>query len=262
MSLGPIQRWRIWGLGPVGWCSAIVLVSLGAAVLAGVDVQYLILRSIQGVAGDSVLWWFVTAWMPFAWFQLGEPSFGLLPLAYILVALHQCPRPVSRLVVAGFFLWALATPIIHVQSSKVVGPLVSDSDVRWVLIHVVDAVIELAIAAALFGFVLRRGAPLAMLIGSMVIARALWILLGYQLLVVSPLNGHIFIQRVSVVLYHAGVGGGLLWWCIRARREHRRSLLDACQACGYSLMGLRSDLRSTTCPECGRPPTPAGTSRA
>jgi hypothetical protein len=110
------------GFGWVGYVSGVILIALVAAMVAGVELRYELLKLIVSTLGVDAMMYFVVR-IGFLALSIFEPSVSVVTGAVILVAFQVSPyriRPIFQLVVFSFctvwFLVPLEIYIALVQS--------------------------------------------------------------------------------------------------------------------------------------------------
>jgi hypothetical protein len=110
------------GFGWVGYVSGVILIALVAAMVAGVELRYELLKLIVSTLGVDAMMYFVLR-IGFLGLSIFEPSVSVVTGAVILVAFQVSPyriRPIIQLVVFSFctvwFLVPLEIYIALVQS--------------------------------------------------------------------------------------------------------------------------------------------------
>ncbi len=234
------------GFGPAGWVLTPIAIAIAACWYLGIDLRNKLFWLITDTLGVDALYWVVSRWLPWAWFQLSEPVFSPICVAYILVLCHLSPRRVAWWKYGLLGAWCVLVPALAVPAYRVL-PGMSTSGWAAALLGAAD----LIGTGAMLWLVVGRWRILSVALIGMVLGRASWVVLteaaatnGLMLTVTRELYWG------SLLLYHASIAGSLLWWVSDSRRARRRSA-TACPACGYELAGLPAGGDGIQCPECG-----------
>jgi hypothetical protein len=229
----------IWGFGWIGWIACGALAALLAMVLAGVDFTILYVNFIHDLFGLKFLFWFLVSVHAGHCFTILGPTFGLIGLCIVVVALFiHLPRH-GWWRCAPLIVWALIHPAMYraeMHMTQWIGTMITGVQISEVEAIEFDGMIFESVTCALLFLVTGSWVVLLATFFLMLASQQVDNVLG----AFPPFGGH-----SAVVLWNAGLAVILLWWAIQARR--RVFGPGRCAACGYDLRGVAHE----RCPECG-----------
>ena len=260
-TLHPILGFR-WA----GWTAAAILACLIAATLAGVDLQFQLLRAINAAGGDGAVQWFL-GWMAFQWIAMRSSDFGLAAAIALAGALWIAPRPRWNWDLIAIVLLGLALPKASILAQSAVfqhlhgGPVTSPRQIADQMLLATWACLaeSLLLAAILIAATRSRLVTIGVLAYTAVATAQAYAAVRFvQMKPLGIWEAAGIIPPMSLV--PALVLAPTLCNSIMRRRRCvrilRQSQSSMCPECGYDLAGLREP----RCPECNT--TTRNTSRA
>lgn len=250
-SDSPVRMKPIWGFGTVGWCGVVMLAVLAGGMVLGVDWLFEFQRVVDRWTGIySGYNRIAIKWHHYYGISLRMPSFGLIGLLYLAIALHLYPRRLSIWALLAVVVWALARPFfVETIVLSIDGWLTRHLPIRPELAGAMALSIAEAPTVLLLG-ALSRSAFVACVSGLTVVVATGVIPVMLSQFATYNTSGQewmIWAERGAAGLYHIGVGSSLLWWAVRSRRETLREAGARCMKCGYDVRGIAG----AVCPECG-----------
>ena len=237
------------GFGWAGYICAAILIALIAALVAGVEIRYEILKLIQTTLGVEAMMLFVIH-LPFAGFSIGGVSISVTTGVAILIAFKVAPYRINPLLQLAVFLLCAGWFLVPLKTYRVVGRALfgSLSFANYYLLEIVGTVL-----IGLVVFYLTRSrfvAAMWALAVAVASINALW----FANSGISPpgtvslFTAFDLAEYTSLSLaFDTFTMGSLVLWAILERRKIFPDQM--CQSCEYNLAGLSGD---ATCPECGR----------
>ena len=246
-----IRMHPILGFGWIGWGSLAILAVLIGGMALGVDWLYEFQRFVDRWTGlysgyDPL----VINWHHYYGISLVLPSFGLIGLLYLPIALFIHPRKVSMWPLLALVIWALARPfVLH----ELVSSLTTWLNMLLPLRPELSETLAIALAelpTALLLWILTRSTFVAASSALVICALsgvAPAILSQFITYNTSSPTWVFWTDRVITAAYHISLASALVWWAIASRRQAIHDLGRICSACGYDLHLATSP----RCPECG-----------
>ena len=233
------------GFGPIGYVLAALLIALVVGVVCDGGVGFFFLDALHRTLGDKAMYWFVGQWLPWAWFQIREPGFGLAGLGVVLVLCHFSPRRVSIWAYLLLGAWGLLAPSVLFIAYRIPSPPFGP--------FMLHAATDVACTVGVLWCIMRRGRPAILAACGLSLAHGVF--LGGTALLPPSSTGAMLLPFLA--LYYGALIAPLLWWA-GIERARRRALLanTVGRSCGYDLRGLGAS--PVICPECGTERMEAG----
>ncbi len=222
-----IDPTQLWGFGPAGWVCLVFLLGASVYFVSGgkpvVEVQQ-VLMDLVGLEKMQ----HATIYGMMAGFTWKGPSFSLVTLGVILIALAVQPRRIGWYWYVGLALWAFARPTLVMASWR--GELLPPR----------------------FGMPLESELYAVTVVGLLLLTRS-WVVgvvamvlaFGAMAALTLEENLPIWGYYLGGVVFNGGLLAVLLWWAIGERRRWRP--IGHCFACGYDVQSVGKG----ACPECG-----------
>lgn len=174
------------GFGPAGWILTPVALALATGWYLGIDLRRRLMWIVWQTLGIDAVYWITARWLPFAWFQLHEPVFNPIVLAYLLLLCHFSPRRVAWWKYALAAAWclmqpALFSPVVNFARAHI-------GDIEWGVL--LEGLIDLVGTGFLLWLVVRSWCMVSVALLGAAIAHLGWFLLatGSAVTMVGPLE--------------------------------------------------------------------------
>lgn len=235
-----LSRKPLLGFGWIGGAAAVIAALLLASLLSGFDLRHEIMRVITDAFGWRAMFWFTSVWLTWQHFATLQPTFGLIGLCYLLIAMRVHPAPMRWWRYALAVAWAVIGPVSFVyiyRTLSVTWPGFWPAAIPQRSYAFATFAAEIGTIALLL-VVTRSRLVVWTAVAATPAAWLLWSEIGLGQWLVGP-------------LWHTVLCGTLLWWSIRGRVTVVPPYL--CASCRYDLRGLNPSV----CPECGAPAAPS-----
>jgi len=236
------------GFGWAGYVCVAILIAFIAALVAGIELRYELLKLILHTLGVDAMMFFVSR-LAFAGFSIFGVSISVTTGVAILIAFKVAPYRVAPLLQLAIFMLCAGWFLVPITSYRVVGRALfgSSSFANYYLMELVGtALIGLVV------FYLTRSRLVATM-WALAVALALAITIWYKATGMYPpgtivlFYGFDMYEYTSLSLaFDICTTGSLVLWAILERRKILPDLM--CHNCGYDLAGLSGEF---ACPECG-----------
>lgn len=235
------------GFGWAGYVSSVVLVALGAAVLAGVEVRYELLKLILNTLGVDAMMYFVLR-LSFLGFAIFGLSVSVVTGVGVLAAFCIVPYRVRPVVQWVLFVVCVAWFVLPSVGSVVWYRAGQGGGYRiYQLLEVLGVVL---VGAVLFS--VTRSKLVGLMWGGavmLVAANAVWYQIAMDYLpgtvgLFAPFDFYDFTSYS--LIFQLLTAGSVVYWAVVERRKVVPE--RACPMCAYDLVGIADD---GCCPECG-----------